>query len=259
MSYVYTGARPVVPGRPTLLFVHGAGMDHSVWIQQSRYMAHHGWNVLAPDLPGHGASGGEPLATVADMADWCLGLMTACGVESGSLVGHSMGALVALQAAAQHPRHVASLALLGVAVPMTVADALLEAAAAGDRAAIDMITGWGHGPRGRLGGNPAPGMWIAGGATRLLERAAPGVLHRDLAACNAYAEGLAAAQRVVAPTLMLLGAADLMTPPRTAASLRRALANVREVVLPDCGHMLMAEAPDAVLDTLREFLAESRG
>jgi len=42
------------------VFIHGVLNDHSVWILQSRYLAHHNWNVLAIDLPGHGKSGGEP-------------------------------------------------------------------------------------------------------------------------------------------------------------------------------------------------------
>lgn len=255
MTYIYTGSQPVMPGRRTLLFVHGAGMDHTVWIQQSRYFAHHAWNVLAPDLPGHGASGGDPLVTISDCADWCLGLMSSCGIETASLIGHSMGSLVVLEAAARHARHVDRLALIGTAVPMAVTDELLDAAAANDHSAIDMITGWGHSPRGQLGGNRAPGMWITGAATRLLERAAPGVLHNDLAACKAYVEGLDSAPRVKAPTLLLLGSADMMTPPRTATALEQALPNARRVVLAGAGHMLMAEQPDGVLDTLRDFLA----
>ncbi len=255
MTYVYTGSQPIVPGRRTVLFVHGAGMDHTVWIQQSRYFAHHGWNVLAPDLPGHGASGGDPLPGITGYADWCIGLMSSCGIDTASLVGHSMGSLVALEAAARHGRHVERLALVGTAVPMAVSDELLDAAAANDHAAIDMITGWGHSPRGQLGGNRAPGMWITGAATRLLERARPGVLHNDLAACNAYADGLASAARVKAPSLLLLGSADMMTPPRASGALQEALADVRRVVIDGAGHMLMAEQPDGVLDTLREFHA----
>jgi len=254
MVYVYSGSRPVVPGHRTLLFVHGAGMDHTVWIQQSRYFAHHGWNVLAPDLPGHGASGGTPPASVGDGADWCAGLLSACGIERGTIIGHSFGSLVALEAAARHPRNFDRAALLGCAAPMAVSDELLQAAEANDHAAIEMITGWGHSPRGQLGGNRAPGMWITGGATRLLERARPGVLHNDLAACNAYTTGLESAASLGVPVLLLLGSADQMTPPRAAAALETALTGVRKVVLPGCGHMLMAEQPDGVLDTLREFL-----
>ena len=43
------------------MFVHGAGMDHSVWPLQARHFAYRGWNALAVDLPGHGRSGGELL------------------------------------------------------------------------------------------------------------------------------------------------------------------------------------------------------
>ncbi len=59
--YAYTGARALNAALPTIMFVHGAAHDHSVWALQSRYFAHHGRNVLAVDLPGHGRSAGVPL------------------------------------------------------------------------------------------------------------------------------------------------------------------------------------------------------
>ncbi len=89
--------------RPTIVFVHGAANDHSVWALQSRYFAHHGYNVLAVDLPGHGRSGGEALASIEAIADWLAALLDALGVERAALVGHSMGSLAALDAAARHP------------------------------------------------------------------------------------------------------------------------------------------------------------
>lgn len=252
--YVYTGARPFDPGRPGVVFLHGGGLDHTVWLLQSRYLAHHGWNALAADLPGHGRSGGEPLPRIEDMADWVVRLMDALELGSASVVGHSMGALVALETGARHPGRVDALALIGVAVPMAVAEPLLEAARANHHDAIEMITGWGHSGPARIGGNTAPGMWMTGNATRLLERARPGVLFNDLNACNAYARGLEAAGRVQCPVLVLLGGRDQMAPPRGAGDVIDALPSPRVQVLPRCGHMHMAEEPDAVLDALLEFL-----
>lgn len=253
-TYAYTGTRPQVAEQPTVLFVHGAGNDHSVWALQSRYFAHHGWNVLAVDLPGHGRSGGRALPSVAAIADWLVQVQDATGVPQASLVGHSLGALAVLACAAAHPDRVTKIALLGPAVPMAVSDALLAAAEADDHVAFELINGWSHSAARQLGGNRVPGLWMTGAALRLMERTPPGVLYTDLAACNAYADGLAAAQAARCPALLVLGQRDIMAPPRATQALQEALARKRVVTLPGAGHALMAEQPDAVLDALRDFL-----
>jgi pimeloyl-ACP methyl ester carboxylesterase len=66
---VHTGGRSFNPALPTVVFIHGAEHDHSVWSLQSRYLAHHGYSVLAFDLPGHMRSAGPALASVEAMAD----------------------------------------------------------------------------------------------------------------------------------------------------------------------------------------------
>ncbi|HUH94156.1 MAG TPA: alpha/beta hydrolase [Casimicrobiaceae bacterium] len=253
-AYAYTGSRDFDPSLPTLAFVHGAANDHSVWALQSRYFAHHGWNVVAVDLPGHGRTGGEPLATVPAVADWLVSLLDALRVERAALVGHSMGALATLHAAAGHPDRVTRLALLGASAPMPVGGVLLEAARRDDHLALELITGWSYSPSDQLGGNPMPGLWMTGNGLRLMERSRPGELYADLKACHEYADGLGAAARVRCPTLVVIGERDQMVPPQNAAGLIGALADRRVVRLRDCGHSLMLEAPDAVLDALREFV-----
>ena len=111
--YAYTGARPRVPAQRTIVFVHGAANDHGVWAWQSRYFAHHGFNVLAVDLPGHGRSEGAALASVEAVADWIVALLDAAGAERAALVGHSLGALAALECAARHPERVEKIVLAG--------------------------------------------------------------------------------------------------------------------------------------------------
>jgi len=252
--YAYTGARPIDAALPSLVFVHGAANDHSVWALQSRYFAHHGRNVLAVDLPGHGRSGGDALPSVEAIADWIPAVLDAAQLGTAALVGHSLGALAVLECAARHAERVAKIALLGPAAPMPVSDALLDAAKRNDHVAYELITGWSYSPAKQLGGNRMPGVWLTGNAMRLMERTRYGVLHDDLNACNEYRGGPAAAARVRCAALVIVGARDLMAPPKNAAPLIAALADVREVTLPDCGHALMAEQPDAVLDALRAFL-----
>jgi pimeloyl-ACP methyl ester carboxylesterase len=252
--YAYTGSRPLDAGKPAIVFVHGAANDHSVWALQSRYFAHHGCNVLAVDLPGHGRSGGAALATVEAIADWIPRMLDAAAVARAAIVGHSLGSLVVLECAARHADRVTKLALLGPAAPMQVSDELLAAARDDEHAAYEMINGWSYSAGKQLGGNAIPGMWMMGNSMRLMERTRPGVLHTDLGACRSYAQGLASAARVRCPVLAILGARDLMTPVKGAQALLAALADKRTVTLPGAGHAMMAEQPDAVLDALRDFL-----
>jgi pimeloyl-ACP methyl ester carboxylesterase len=252
--YAYTASRAFDAARPTIVFVHGAANDHGVWALQSRYFAHHGFNALAVDLPGHGRSAGLAQPSVEALADWLVAFADATGAARAALVGHSLGSLAALEAAARAPAKVSHLALLGPAVPMPVSDDLLAAAKADDHVAFELINGWSFSAGGQLGGNRQPGVWMTGNAMRLMERTPPGMLHTDLAACHAYANGLAAARLVRSPALLILGARDVMAPPRGAKELADALPNARTITLPDCGHSMMAERPDAVLDALIAFL-----
>ena len=252
--YAYSGTRPFDPSQPTVLFVHGAANDHGVFALQSRYFAWHGRNVLAVDLPGHGRSAGEALPSVEALAGWLCDVMDAAVLETASVAGHSLGSLAVLEFAARNPDRVRALALLGPAVPMTVSDDLLAAAARNDHVAYELINGWSFSSGGQLGGNEMPGMWMTGNAMRLLERCRDGVLSTDLLACHRYANGLAAAAAVRCPTLAILAARDVMAPLRNAKALLAALTNARTVTLAETGHSLMAERPGEVLDALRPFL-----
>ncbi len=253
-SYAYTGTRALDKTLPAVVFVHGAANDHSVWALQSRYFAHHGCNVLAVDLPGHGRSQGEALASVEAIADWIARLLDAVGMARAAVVGHSLGSLATLACATRYPERVVKIALLGPAVPMLVSDDLIAAARADDHIAFELITGWSISAGKQLGGNTVPGMWMTGNALRLMERTRPGVLHTDLVACQSYATGLADAAAVQCPALVIMGSRDLMTPVKGAQSLLAALPDQRTVTLQGTGHAMMAEQPDAVLDALRAFL-----
>jgi pimeloyl-ACP methyl ester carboxylesterase len=254
-AFAYTAAHELDAAKPTVVFVHGAGLDHSWFGLQSRYFGYHGSNVLALDLPGHGRSEGPALESIEAMADWVCEVLKKTGVAKASVVGHSMGSLVALEFAARHPAQAERIALIAVAVPMKVADPFLEAARKNDYAAFDMHTIWGHAAQVPLGANPNPGMWMYGDTLARLERLAPGVLYSGLKASNDYAAGLESAAKVKCPALLILGRRDVMTPPKTTQQLQQRIARARTVEIGTSGHSLMAEAPDATLDALIEFLA----
>lgn len=255
-AFAATGGRPFDPARPALVFVHGAGMDHTVWTLQTRYFAHHGWSVLALDLPGHGDSAGPALGTVPHMAAWVGRAVAAAGGQRMAFVGHSMGALVALEAASSAGEEALALVMLGVVPAMGVHPDLQAAADSGDHRAVETMIGWGFGRPSQIGGNRAPGSWVSGTGLRVLERGLRGPLGTDLRASNGYDRALQAAASVRCPTLVIAGDDDRMTPPKGVGPLIEVLAEARLTVLPATGHMMPVERPDETLDTMRDFLKD---
>ena len=247
--FAATGGKEFDPANPAAVFIHGAGFDHSTWALYTRWHAHNGFSVLAPDLPGHGLSGGKPLASIAEMADWVAALIAAAGIKNARLIGHSLGSLIAIETAARHPDKVTALRLIAAATAMPVSEALLSAAKANSPDAISMMTIWGFGSRAVLGGCLSPGNWMMGKGVRVLEAAKQGVLFNDLAASNAY-DATEAAKKVKAPTTIVLAERDMMTPARNGKALAALIPGAKTVILPGAGHMLVAERPDDVLKAI---------
>lgn len=258
-AYAYTGGRPLDPALPCVVFIHGAVNDHSVWTLLARWFAHHGHTVLAVDLPGHKRSAGPALASVQDLADWVLALMTAAGIERAALAGHSLGSLIALETAARAPGRVTQLCLLGTCVPMPVPQALLDLSLVDVSAAIDRVVMYSFSSLAAKPSYPGPGVWLRGAARGLMHQVmqAQGdarLFHTDFNACNSYQGGLQAAAQVRCPSSLVLAREDQMTLPRAAREVAARLqATVHEV---PGGHFLMQESPDAVLAALRQAWGE---
>ena len=264
-AYAYTGGKPFDGAAPTVMLIHGALGDHSVWALQSRYLAHHGHAVLAVDLPGHGRSAGAALPDVETLADWTVALLDAAGASRCALVGHSMGSLIALESAARLGERASHLVMVATAYPMPVSAALLQTALHDPLAAIDSVNAFSHSGLAAKPSMPGPGSWLHGGNRALMRRmqsryaeAGHGNLfHHDFGVCDRYAGLAGAAQRLTCPAWLLLGSKDQMTPPKASQALRDALAPT--VVTLPFGHALMAEAPDGVLTALKEILTTAAG
>jgi pimeloyl-ACP methyl ester carboxylesterase len=166
-----------------------------------------------------------------------------------------MGSLIALEAAARAPGLIGNLVLIGIAVPMPVAPALLEAAQKNEAAAMALINQWAHSPRGWRGAYGSLGQWLPGINLRIMERQKPGVLHNDLAACNAYVNGPAAIARLSCPVTLIAGKNDRMTSVKASRRLAEQINRSRLVELPAVGHAMMAEAPLAVNQAIEQTLA----
>ncbi|MCC8394269.1 alpha/beta hydrolase [Paraburkholderia sp. MMS20-SJTR3] len=263
-AYAYTGGKSFDASLPTAVFLHGAEHDHSVWALQSRYFAHHGFGVLAVDLPGHRRSAGPALTSVGALADWLAALLDAVGVARAFVAGHSMGSLIALDFAGRYPPRATHLALLATALPMSVSDALLDAALEREPEAIAMVNQWSHSTLAAKPSCPGPGFWLRGMNQRLMEHVAasgePHLFHTDFTACHQYADGLKRAAQVRCATRLIVGRRDAMTPPRAARALAEALAQAGvavDTVTLDAGHALMTEQPDATLDALFSFASQA--
>ncbi|MES2227836.1 MAG: alpha/beta hydrolase [Pseudomonadota bacterium] len=256
-AYAYTGGRDFDAALPCVVFVHGALNDHSVWTLLARWFAHHGHSVLAVDLPGHGRSAGAPLASIEALADWLLALLAAVGVQRAAFVGHSMGSLIALEAAVRAAERASALVMIGTAYPMKVSEALLATAREAPLRAIDMVNAFSHSGIAAKPSYPGPGMWLHGSSRALMRRVQAGqsglnLFHHDFSLCDGYTGGLEAAAKLQCPVSLILGAHDQMTNPKQARVIGDALkASVHRI---DAGHSLMTEAPDAVLAALRRSL-----
>ncbi len=258
-SWCYTGGHALQAGRPTVVFLHGVLNAHSVWLTQAHWFAQHGWNVLAPDLPGHLGSAGSPPRSVEEAAGFVLALLDAAGIERAALVGHSFGSLTALEAAAHAPARVSHLALVGTAYPMQVSPALISASLETPQDAIGRVARWSHAKQ-LPASAPATATALQEASRALMQTVLASnpetnLMYTGFKACNDYRGGEAAMARVACPTLFLLGAQDVMTPLQAAATLQAGARHARTVTL-NCGHALMAEDPQGVLQALQDFLAD---
>ncbi len=261
-TYCYTGGKAFDATKLTVVFIHGVLNDHSVWILQSRSLAHHGFNVLAIDLPGHCKSAGDASSSVEEAADFIATLLDAAGVHTAALVGHSWGSLIALEAAARLKDRVNHLVLVGTASPMRVSPALLEASVSNPAQAIKLVNVF---SRSTLAPPPSalgPGTWVYGASMALARRVLASnpevnVFHRGFKACDSYTNGEQAMAQITCPVLFVLGALDQMTPPKAAQSLikaARAHGKSAQVIELPVGHNQMTEAPEQMLAALTRFL-----
>lgn len=252
-SFAATGGKPFVAGRPTVVFLHGSGFDHRSWGLQARFFAFRNYAVLVPDLPGHSLSAGPPLESIEAMADWLQDALIAVGAGSVSLVGHSQGALVAMEHASRYPDRVRTVSFVTSGLRTPVNETLLAASRDDPDVAVDMMLSWGFGAAGHLYRGPVPGNSMLESGRRIL-RANAIALAADLHACNAYGNGRAAAAAVSAPCQVLIAARDRMAPAKATSELVSQLANPEVHVVAGSGHMLPKEAPDRCRQLLRDFI-----
>ena len=253
-TFASTGGKVAFdPSGQVLLFIHGSGQSHLSWMLQGRFFANRGWQVLSPDLPGHGLSAGPALQSVEEMADWCADFLTAAGVQKATVIGHSQGGLVSLELAKRHPDKVSKLALLACALSIPVNDALLEMAKNQEKKAIAAMISWGHDRAARLHDHTMPGQSHSNIGKRIMGNNPKGALFADLNACINYDGGADAAAAINCPTLCLLAGKDRMTPLKFGKKMAEAINQSQLEIIPKAGHMLTGEWPFETNIALHDF------
>lgn len=245
----WSESRPPDAVGPPLVLVHGAGGTRRHWPEEVRTLP--GKRVLALDLPGHGDSPGPSLTSVPAYARTVLGALDALEIPSAVLAGHSLGGAIALTAALGAPSRVAGLVLVGTGARLRVSPAILQtmanpaALAAGAATLCDFAFG------------PGAGAALRSEFTQGFLALAPGVAHGDFVACDSF-EVMARLGEIRAPTLVLCGAGDRLTPPKYSEFLRDRIAGARLEIVPGAGHMVQLEAPARVAGSVAAFLSPLR-
>lgn len=249
-TYAATGGKEYDSSLPTVMFVHGSGLDHRSWALQTRWFAYNGYAVLAPDLPGHSLSAGEALTSIGEMGAWLADFIRAAGAGSVHAVGHSQGFLDLLELADQAPELLKSITGVGTAGAIPVNPALIEAASVDAGKAAEMLLMWGFGPDAQYGISAVPGMQpIAIG--RQIMAANP--LHADLVACAEYTRGSEVAKKLKLPSQLVLARKDRLTPVKAGLAFAEEL-GAKVTIIERYGHMLPIEAPRQTLNELKALI-----
>jgi pimeloyl-ACP methyl ester carboxylesterase len=253
-EFATTGGKPFDNSKPTVVFLHGSGFDHTVWSLQSRFFAFRKYSVLALDLPGHTRSEGPPLESIEAMADWLRDVVEALDANKLSLVAHSQGCLVALEYASRYPDRLRSMSLVTSGLATPVNDFLLNAARDDPESAVAMMLSWGFGPAGHLHQGPIPGNSMVSAGRKIMRGNTPDALATDLNACNNYKNGVAAAEKVSCPTQVIVGGKDRMAPRKATDELIKHLSQPEVALIPESGHIVPQEVPNKCRTLLRDFI-----
>ncbi|MDH3664673.1 MAG: alpha/beta hydrolase [Alphaproteobacteria bacterium] len=252
--FASTGGNPLDDRKPTIIFLHGSGLDHTFWRLHSRFFATHDYAVLVPDLPGHKHSEGPALTSIEAMADWLNDVVEMLDARNISLVAHSQGCLVTLEFASRYPARLRSVSFIASGLATPVNELLLNAAENDPDAAIRMMLGWSFGSAGHMHQGQIPGNSMVAGGREVMFGSAPNTLAADLNACNAYKHGVAAAKNVSGPIQVLVAGKDRMAPKKATDELIEHLTNPEVSVIAESGHMIPQEVPDQCRVLLKTFI-----
>lgn len=230
--------------RPSLLLIHGAGGRHDHWPPQVRRMK--GVSVYAPDLPGHGRSGGVGFKTIPDYANEIVNFMDALEINQAILGGHSMGGAIVQMMALTAPERVAGLVLVSTGARLRVAPQIIQGIYSDFNQTIELILEYAYGP------GVSPDLLKLG--RRTLRETPPEVLHDDYAACDGF-DVMDRLSDIRVPALVLCGEVDRLTPPKYASYLSERLPDAQLTLMEETGHMLPVEQPERTTGLIQNWIS----
>ena len=246
--FVSTGGMDFEKEKPSILLMHGSGLNHIVWSLHEQFYVNQGYNVLSVDLPGHGNSEGPSLKSIEEISDWIKSLMNVLDIKKLIIIGHSQGSLVGIDFAARYPNLISGLVLVAGSYKMPVNQDLINYAEAGDEKAVLLMMKWGYeGSKAFIGGNPVKK--IINSSREIRE-----VLAVDLNACNNYKGGKESLGKINCSTLCIFGDLDKMVPLEVGNKMFSMIKNGEKKIINNCGHMIIFEKAFEMRQIVKEFL-----
>jgi pimeloyl-ACP methyl ester carboxylesterase len=224
-----------------LIFVHGSGGCSDIWRYQTEYFP----GSHAVNLPGHPHD--QALESVEECADWLREYIQAQEYEDIVLAGHSFGGAIALMYALRYPQELQGIIIMGSGARLRVHPmflAPLEEAIKGNTQKWHEFVEEMY----RL----TPEDYQA----EIVEKQkaiGPTVMLNDFLCCNKF-DIMDRVHEIKVPTLIICGESDIMTPVKFANYLGDKIANSRVMVVPQSGHFVFAEKPNAVNKSIEDFI-----
>jgi pimeloyl-ACP methyl ester carboxylesterase len=235
--------------KQSLVFIHGSGSDHSAWSHQYGRL-HRKYNIVAIDLPGHGHSDGDGESDVERYCIWVKKLLDSLDLKSAVLVGHSLGAAIALRFAINYPQEIAGIVVLGGGMKMPVNPFILEFLktnpAEMPAEIIDLICKFSLAKENRAK--------LSAPLRKSISQSKVDILYGDLSACNEL-DLTQETGKINVPSLIVCGAEDKMTSPDFSRQLAAGMSGAMLEIVAGAGHMVMLERPAEFNASLDKFVA----
>ena len=245
ISY-WAGRKGIIEGKEFVLFIHGAGGGQYTWSYQKGFFEKE-FNPIIIELPGHGESGGEGEEEIVTYAEQVYEFLQALGIRKVFLVGHSMGGAIVQMLALTHSEMIQRIVLVGTGARLKVLPMILNGIKNNFRETIPRIVQYAYSRK-------APSELIEGGVNQMLQ-CRPEVLYGDFAACDRF-DVMKEVEKIDLPTLILCGEDDALTPAPYSQFLHSRIKGSRLEVLPNAGHMVMMESPQAFNEKINRFIEE---
>jgi pimeloyl-ACP methyl ester carboxylesterase len=231
-----------------VILLHGAGSNRLCWPSTIRRLP--GQKIIALDLPGHGRSEGVALQSVAEYADAVLDFMREMGFYKASFVGHSLGSAIALHLALHHPDRVAHLGLISGGAALNIPSDILTAFSNPTtfKEGLEILK--------QVLFGPSASDSLKKQVLDTLQSMRQGVLYGDWLACANF-DLHDTVQQIKAPTWVIVGDHDKLTPPYQSRYLTEQIKKATLQLVPGAGHMLILEAPETVSSGLAAFLEQN--